>query len=129
MSTSALIYRPQGNPRTVGILAVAKENNIDLELVETVPATGVPTDYLKINKLGRVPTFVGADGFILSECLAIAVYSEFFLECHALAHATMICYTKIQFIPGRTHNVDYIHTLSYFSSMIPHELSESTNSH
>ena len=66
----------EGNPRTVGILAVAKENNIDLELVETTPAEGVPTDYLKINKLGRVPTFVGADGFILSECIAIAVYSE-----------------------------------------------------
>jgi glutathione S-transferase len=40
------------------------------------PAKGVSTDYLKINKLGKVPTFVGADGYTLHECVAIAIYSE-----------------------------------------------------
>lgn len=34
------------------------------------------TDYLKLNKLGKVPTFEGADGFVLSECIAIAVYRK-----------------------------------------------------
>lgn len=34
------------------------------------------TDYLKLNKLGKVPTFEGADGFVLSECIAIAVYCK-----------------------------------------------------
>ena len=33
------------------------------------------TDYLKINKLGLVPSFVGADGYELTECIAIAIYS------------------------------------------------------
>ena len=34
-------------------------------------------DYLKINKLGTVPSFVGADGYELTECIAIAIYSMF----------------------------------------------------
>jgi hypothetical protein len=37
----------------------------------------VSADYLKLNKLGKVPTFEGADGFVLSECIAIAVYCEY----------------------------------------------------
>jgi elongation factor 1-gamma len=36
----------------------------------------VSEDYLKLNKLGKVPTFEGADGFVLSECIAIAVYRK-----------------------------------------------------
>lgn len=31
---------------------------------------------LRINPLGQVPTFVGADGYVLTECMAIALYSE-----------------------------------------------------
>jgi elongation factor 1-gamma len=66
---------PQGNPRSTAIRAVAKANNVDLEIVETEPAKGVSAEYLKINKLGKVPTFVGADGYTLHECIAIAIYS------------------------------------------------------
>ena len=36
----------------------------------------VSAEYLKINKLGKVPTFVGADGYTLHEAIAIAIYSE-----------------------------------------------------
>lgn len=43
-----------------------------------MPANGLSTEYLKLNKLGKVPTFEGADGFVLSEAIAIAVYREFF---------------------------------------------------
>lgn len=68
----------QGNPRTTALLAVAKENGLDIEFVETEPAKGVSTEYLKLNKLGKVPTFEGKDGFVLSECMAIAVYCTFF---------------------------------------------------
>lgn len=64
----------QGNPRTVGALVVAKENKLDLQLVETRPADGVSTDYKLMNKLGKIPTFEGADGFVLSETIAINVY-------------------------------------------------------
>jgi hypothetical protein len=71
----------QGNPRTTALLAVAKENGLDIEFVETEPAKGVSTEYLKLNKLGKVPTFEGADGFVLSECIAIAVYCK----CPALS--------------------------------------------
>ncbi|PZC87467.1 elongation factor 1-gamma [Pyrenophora tritici-repentis] len=68
------LYSYSGNPRTTSLLAVAKENGLDIEFVETEPAKGVSTEYLKLNKLGKVPTFEGADGFVLSECIAIAVY-------------------------------------------------------
>jgi hypothetical protein len=67
----------QGNPRTTSLLAVAKENGLDIEFVNTEPAKGVSAEYLKLNKLGKVPTFEGADGFVLSECIAIAVYRTF----------------------------------------------------
>lgn len=66
----------QGNPRSTAIRAVAKANDLDLEIVHTEPAKGVDTDYLKLNKLGKVPTFEGKDGFILTECIAIAVYGK-----------------------------------------------------
>jgi len=35
---------------------------------------GVSEEYKKVNPLGKIPTFVGADGFVLSECIAIAIY-------------------------------------------------------
>ncbi|ATZ48371.1 Bcgst25 [Botrytis cinerea B05.10] len=68
------LYTYPGNPRSTAIRAVAKANNIELDIVETEPAKGVSEDYLKINKLGKVPTFVGADGFTLHEAIAIAIY-------------------------------------------------------
>ena len=71
-----LTLRQQGNPRTTSLLAVAKANNLKLDLVHTEPAKGVSTDYLKLNKLGKVPTFEGSDGYILSECIAIAIYRK-----------------------------------------------------
>lgn len=64
----------QGNPRTTALLAVAKANSLNLDIVHTEPAKGVDTEYLKLNKLGKVPTFEGADGYVLSECIAIAIY-------------------------------------------------------
>lgn len=54
---------------------IAKENKLDVELVETKIGEGAKSpEYKKINKTGQVPSFVGADGFILTECIAIAVY-------------------------------------------------------
>jgi len=67
----------QGNPRTTAIRAVAKANKLDLEIDETEPAKGVSQEYLKINPLGKVPSFVGADGYQLTECIAIAIYSTY----------------------------------------------------
>jgi elongation factor 1-gamma len=42
----------------------------------TIPsAQEAPDNYRKLNSLAKVPTFVGSDGFVLSECIAIALYS------------------------------------------------------
>jgi hypothetical protein len=40
-----------------------------------------PADYHKINSQGKIPSFEGADGYILSECIAIAIYRMY---CTAL---------------------------------------------
>jgi len=74
MAPFGKLYTYSGNPRSTAIRAVAKANNVELEIVETEPAKGVSAEFLKINKLGKVPTFVGADGYTLHECIAIAIY-------------------------------------------------------
>jgi len=66
---------------------VAKENGLQLEIVEQNPMKGVSSDYTRVNQLGKIPSFEGADGFILSECLAIAVYSMLPLSHLHSAHA------------------------------------------
>lgn len=68
------IYTYPQNPRTTMLLAVAKENELELETVCEDPGKGVSAEYLRINPLGKVPTFQGNDGFVLSECIAIAIY-------------------------------------------------------
>ncbi|OIW29837.1 eEF1-gamma domain-containing protein [Coniochaeta ligniaria NRRL 30616] len=67
------LYTYEANPRSTAILAVAKANNLDLATVETDTSKPTP-EYLKYNKLAKVPTFVGADGYVLTECMAIAIY-------------------------------------------------------
>lgn len=52
-------------------------NNIELEIVVEDPKQGVSEEYLKINPLGKIPSFVGADGFVLTESIAIAIYSMY----------------------------------------------------
>jgi Glutathione S-transferase, N-terminal domain len=63
----------QQNARSTVLLAVAKANNLDVELVETKPPVQ-DIEYFKLNPLGKIPTFVGANGYILTETMAIAVY-------------------------------------------------------
>lgn len=58
-------------------MVIAKENKLDIELVETNTHAGVSDDYKKIHKLGKIPAFVGKDGFVLTECIAIAVYCAY----------------------------------------------------
>lgn len=66
----------QGNPRTTAIKAVAKANNVDLNIVE-VDTAAPSTELLKAHPLGKIPAFLGEDGYALSECIAIAIYSTF----------------------------------------------------
>lgn len=56
---------------------MARAANIPLDLVTITSSQEAPESYLKLNALGKIPTLVGRDGFVLSECIAIAVYSEF----------------------------------------------------
>ena len=58
-------------PRTIAIKAVAKANNLDLEILEE-PRT---PEHLEVSKLGKVPAFRGEDGMKLFECIAIVIYS------------------------------------------------------
>lgn len=48
---------------------------MELEIVPTEPAKGLSNDYLRINHLGKIPSFVGEDGYELTESIAIAIYS------------------------------------------------------
>lgn len=65
---------PQTNPRVLGLLAIAKENKLDVELVEVETGDKATNDYRKLNKMGKVPTFEGKDGYVVSEVIAIAIY-------------------------------------------------------
>ncbi|KAI1096820.1 eEF1-gamma domain-containing protein [Rostrohypoxylon terebratum] len=67
------IYTKEQNPRTTAILAVAKANGLDLDIVEVDTANPTP-EFLKVNPLSKVPAFVGSDGYVLTECMAIAIY-------------------------------------------------------
>jgi hypothetical protein len=68
----------QNNCRSTAIRAVAKANDIELNIVEAEKGNAT-VEHLKANGLGKIPAFIGEDGFALSECIAIAIYSK--LSC------------------------------------------------
>lgn len=71
-SVSSLTHFKE-NSRSIAIKAIAKANGLELNIVHAV--LGNPTaEHLAVNNLGRIPTFVDEDGFVLSECMAVALY-------------------------------------------------------
>ncbi|KAJ5471066.1 hypothetical protein N7530_008423 [Penicillium desertorum] len=72
------LYGLPDNGRTISILVAAKHNDLELELVNTQANSAAEfnssAEYLKINPTGKIPAFEGANGFTLSETIAIAVY-------------------------------------------------------
>lgn len=74
MAPFGTLYTRPENPRSTAIRAIAKVNNLDIDVVEIEPVQAAAEEYLKFNKLGKIPTFVGSDGFVLSESIAIAIY-------------------------------------------------------
>jgi len=72
---SANLFELQFNPRSSAILAVAKATNLELELVTIGSSKEAPGEYRALNPLAKIPTFVGSDGYVLSECIAVAIYS------------------------------------------------------
>ncbi|TQV99059.1 elongation factor 1-gamma [Cordyceps javanica] len=68
------LFASEGNPRTTAIKAVAKANGLDVK-VTTVDLTAARTpEHLAGSPVGKVPAFVGEDGFTLHEAVAIAIY-------------------------------------------------------
>lgn len=85
------------------LLAVAKENKLEIDFVVTNPAFDLSDDYLKLNSLGRVPTFVAADGWVLTEAIAIALYCELKITClspyvHRITSLLPVCMVHGLFI-------------------------------
>ncbi|KAL4865144.1 hypothetical protein BDV12DRAFT_188398 [Aspergillus spectabilis] len=73
MSFGVFYTRPF-NPRSLAILAVAKANNLSMEVKTITSSTEAPEEYLQLNPLAKIPTFVGSDGYVLTESIAIAIY-------------------------------------------------------
>ncbi|RAL02772.1 putative translation elongation factor eEF-1 subunit gamma [Aspergillus ibericus CBS 121593] len=72
------IYGLPENGRTIATLVAAKANDVEVELVKTEPnstaAFNQSAEYTKLSPLGKIPAFEGANGYTLSESIAIAVY-------------------------------------------------------
>lgn len=73
MSFGKLFVMPNG-PRTTVLEVVAKANGLDLEVIDSFKKDSPNPEHLKAHPLGKVPAFLGADGFALSEVIAIAIY-------------------------------------------------------
>ncbi|KFY28348.1 hypothetical protein V491_00517 [Pseudogymnoascus sp. VKM F-3775] len=70
------LYTHKPNPRSTAILAVAKAHGLALDVVYADKDDKENHEkLLQINPLGQVPVFVGADGYVLTECIPIALYS------------------------------------------------------
>ncbi|KAE8372062.1 hypothetical protein BDV26DRAFT_274917 [Aspergillus bertholletiae] len=72
------IYGQPNNGRTIAALVAAKANDVELELVQveanSTAEFNKSAEYTKLNPLGKIPAFEGANGYTLSEAIAIAVY-------------------------------------------------------
>ncbi|KAH8807217.1 glutathione S-transferase [Xylogone sp. PMI_703] len=72
------IHEPnKASPRCFAILAIAKAHGLDLKIVHADKDN--LENYAKlrqVNPLGQVPVLVGADGFVLTECIPIALYTD-----------------------------------------------------
>lgn len=78
MSFGKLYGSSPDSARVWRSLAAAKLAGLDVEFVKTLPGQDShKPEYLAINPKGKVPAFVGADGFVLTESRAIALYSTF----------------------------------------------------
>jgi hypothetical protein len=87
----------QGNPRSTAIRAVATANSLELEEVAADTKNPSP-DFVKANPLHKVPTFVGADGFVLTECIAIAIYGTWYHFASSLPISPL--FSAAPWLPG-----------------------------
>ncbi|KYK56807.1 elongation factor 1-gamma 1 [Drechmeria coniospora] len=71
--TFGTLFTCGDNPRSIAIKVVAKANGLDLKVVEA-DCTKPSAEHLKAHGLGKIPAFLGEDGFAVSECVAVAIY-------------------------------------------------------
>lgn len=71
--SSGSLYTYVGNARTTALLAVAKANALDVEVVDVKPGDDKLVEKFP---MGKIPGFVGSDGYTLHECNAIAIYCK-----------------------------------------------------
>ncbi|KAL2830750.1 glutathione S-transferase [Aspergillus cavernicola] len=72
------LYTHNPTPRSTTILALAKRNGLDLKIIYAEKRNQEAYQELcKYNAVGQVPTFVGADGYVLSECIPLTLYFAF----------------------------------------------------
>ncbi|OOF90318.1 hypothetical protein ASPCADRAFT_212071 [Aspergillus carbonarius ITEM 5010] len=72
------VYGLPENGRTIAALVAAKANDVEVELVKTeansTASFNQSAEYTKLSPVGKIPAFEGANGYTLSEVIAIAVY-------------------------------------------------------
>ncbi|KAL8718835.1 MAG: hypothetical protein Q9225_004080 [Loekoesia sp. 1 TL-2023] len=75
MDSCSITLFPRPNPRSTAIFAVAKAHNLPLKIIYADKDDPEAHAALcEINPLGQVPTFVGSDGHVLTECIPTALY-------------------------------------------------------
>ncbi|KAF2017033.1 glutathione S-transferase [Aaosphaeria arxii CBS 175.79] len=74
-SSFGTLYTHHVTPRVYAILAIAGAYGLDLNVIYIDPKKEESqAELLKVNPRGQVPTLVLNDGFVLTECTAIATY-------------------------------------------------------
>ncbi|KAI4721348.1 elongation factor 1 gamma [Aureobasidium sp. EXF-10727] len=115
------LYTYKGGPRSIGILAVAHAIGFDIEVVETNPQDGLSEEYLKLNRLGKTPTFVSSDGTVLTECIAIALHGMIRSNCFvsmAISKADRVYAVASEDTQSRmlgSGHMDFINIVSWMS--------------
>ncbi|KAH8159555.1 hypothetical protein CIB48_g8690 [Xylaria polymorpha] len=75
MAPFGTIYTYPNNPRVNRALIIADLNGLEIEIPPfTMRQTNTTPEFLSKFALGKVPAFEGADGFCLTESIAIASY-------------------------------------------------------
>ncbi|KAL4987673.1 glutathione S-transferase [Aspergillus falconensis] len=84
------LYTHNPTPRSTTLLALAKLNNLDLRIVYAEKKNKEAFEELcKYNPFGQVPTFVGTDGFVLSECIPLTLYCTQILQWMSFANSDL----------------------------------------
>ncbi|KAL3458193.1 glutathione S-transferase [Aspergillus heterothallicus] len=90
-----LLFTRPFNPRSLAILAIAKASNLDLEIRTIASSSEAPEEYLQFNPQGKIPTFLGSDGVVLTEAIAIAIYIASQDETSTLLGSSKFEYAEI----------------------------------